>query len=130
VASRGAVVAVRTQHPHELADDVALGELGDRRKRGVGARVLDDREMARSQRGYLWKVRDAEDLAVAGDLAKPRATARAVCPPIPASTSSNTSVAPGAEAPAALMIASITRESSPPRRSREAGLRARRGSVR
>src|SRR5271166_6036978 len=41
-------------------------------------------------------------------------TARAVWPPTPASTSSKTSVPPGEAAPATLITASITRESSPP----------------
>ena len=115
VAARGAVVAVGTQHAHELADDLALGELGDRRERGSAAVSLTIEKWRDRQRGYLRQVGDAEHLPVASASSRRRApTARAVWPPIPASTSSNTSVAPGAEAPAALMIASITRESSPP----------------
>ena len=44
-----------------------------RRQRGLGARVLGDREVAGGERGDLRQVRDAEDLAALGERAQPLA---------------------------------------------------------
>src|SRR5207244_3609032 len=45
VAPGGAVAGVRSQHAHELGDDLALLELHDARPREIGGGVLDDREV-------------------------------------------------------------------------------------
>ena len=97
----GLVARVGAQHAaqllHELPAveplDVGAGHAGARAG-GVAQRLrlLHDPEMARGEGGDLRQMRDAEDLA-AGDSARSRSpTARAVAPPTPASTSSNTTV--------------------------------------
>ena len=108
------VLTVGAQHPDELADDLGLAQLGDGRAGGLARRVLDDREVAVRQRRDLRQVGDADDLAAGRELAQLLADgAGGLTPPMPASTSSKTSVAGPASA-AAPISASITRESSPP----------------
>src|SRR6478609_5770960 len=61
LASR-AVLVLGAEHPHELADDIALIELRHRRERRVDGGVLRDREVTLGERGDLREVGDAHDL--------------------------------------------------------------------
>ena len=109
-ASSRSAPSIRTSSPTTSA----LPQLGDGGARGLAGGVLDDREVAVGQRRDLRQVRDADDLAARR---RARAAARRrrgrSAPPMPASTSSKTSVAGPASA-ATPISASITRESSPP----------------
>jgi hypothetical protein len=53
VAAGCGVAVLGAEHAHELPDDVAALEARDRRPRGLGRGVLDDREVAVGQRGDL-----------------------------------------------------------------------------
>ena len=109
-ASSRSAPSIRTISPTTSG----LAQLGDGRARGLARRVLDDREVAVGQRRDLRQVGDADDLAAGRQLAQLLAHgAGGLTPPMPASTSSKTSVAGPASA-AAPISASITRESSPP----------------
>ena len=48
-----AVVAAGAEHPHQLADDAVALEHRDRRRGGLGARLLDDREVTLRERRDL-----------------------------------------------------------------------------
>ena len=73
VPARGDVAGVRAEHPHELADDLAFGELRGPSCAPGRPRVLLDREVPGAERGDLRQVRDADDLAALGQLAQPLA---------------------------------------------------------
>ena len=110
----GGVVGVGAEHAHQLGDDLALAELDDGRTRRLDARVLDDREVARAERGDLRQVGDAQHLAALAQLAQPRADGARGLTADAGVDLVEDERASAAEAPATLMIASITRESSPP----------------
>src|SRR6476659_8263754 len=68
--ARDGVARVSSEHAHQLADHLALGELHYRRARGRSRRVLDDREVALRERCDLRQMRDAQELALPRQLAQ------------------------------------------------------------
>ena len=116
MAARAHVVVVGPEHPHELADHGAgSSSARDGRARGLGPRVLGDREVPRRQRGDLRQVRDADELAALGQRAQLRADRARGVP-----ADAGVDLVEDERRPAAgrvglrARIASMTRESSPP----------------
>ena len=125
----GLVARVGAQHAAQLLNQLpAIEPLHLRpatpapaRERPAGAALLHDAEVPRGERGHLRQVRDAQDLAAVRQRAQALPTARAVAPPTPASTSSNTTVGEPSTEVAMLIRASITRDSSPPEATSRSG---------
>ncbi len=93
MAARGVIGVIGAEHADQLGDDVGLGELHDGGAGGVGGGVLDNREVTVAKRGDLGRCVMHSTCLVCPSSRSRSPTARAVWPPMPASTSSKTSVA-------------------------------------
>jgi len=73
VPAGSVLLALGSEHPRELLDDLLLWQLPHLRARVRRSRPLDDREVPVGQRCDLREVGDADHLTLAGELAQPRA---------------------------------------------------------
>ena len=121
LASGRRAADLAAEHLGQLDDPALAVEALDLGDRPAVAFALGDPEVGVGVGGDLGQVRDAQDLVARASAQRLRPTGSALRPPMPVSTSSKTSVGVSSASARTCLIASATRDSSPPDAIRASG---------
>ena len=112
---------VAAQHPRHLRDAIVALDDADVGRRHAALRALGHHDVVMGARRDLRQVRDREHLVVLATRRIVSPTLSPTVPPMPASTSSKTSVGTRSSRARIVLSASITRDNSPPDATRASG---------